>query len=350
MNIAIDITPLHTGHRNRGVGMYTKLLIEALQEHENNHLYYFFTRGQKIPNDVELIHYPYFDPFFITLPLFYDKPTVVTVHDLIPLVFPKHFPAGIRGSVKWIIQRWSLSRLNRLIVDSKASRQDIERIAGIQAMKIDVIYLAPSPSFHPIHNASLLHNIKAKYHLPERFILYVGDVNWNKNVEGLIRAFAILRRNKNEKTLLVLAGEAFQKRAISEVSRINELIASMNMGEAVIHPGYIKPEDLPAVYSLATVYVQPSFYEGFGLPVLEALACGTPVVCSREASLAEIAGPSFVIDPRDIEDIATKIRAVIDMRGSDRSEAARKGMEWVKQFSWRRVASETVKSYETTIS
>src|SRR5258706_5833567 len=101
MNIAIDITPLETGHSGRGVGIYTKNLIESLQKYEKKHTYILFTPKQGVPKNTDIVHYPYFDPFFLTLPLIKTKPSVVTVHDLIPLVFPEKFPPGIRGYMKW---------------------------------------------------------------------------------------------------------------------------------------------------------------------------------------------------------------------------------------------------------
>ena len=196
MRIALDITPLETGHKDRGVGTYTKLLIESLQKHESNHSYHFFTRGQKIPNDIELIHYPYFDPFFVTLPLIYAKSTVITVHDLIPLVFPQHFSSGIRGALKWHYQRMRLTRVSRIIADSESSKRDIESITGFPEAQIDVVPLAASPKFGQVKDEAELARVKKQYHLPESFVLYVGDVNWNKNILGMLEAFRIVKSSR----------------------------------------------------------------------------------------------------------------------------------------------------------
>ena len=346
MRIAIDTTPLESGHKDRGVGTYTKLLIESLQKHESNHSYHFFTRGQKIPNDIELIHYPYFDPFFVTLPLIYAKSTVITVHDLIPLVFPQHFSSGIRGALKWHYQRMRLTRVSRIIADSESSKRDIERIVGFPKSRIDVVYLAPSSQYRPVTSEPLLSAIKTKYKLPEKYILYIGDVNWNKNIIGLLQAFQYLKAQIK----LVLAGKAFINNSLAEAKDIQSQINFLGIRDRVITPGFISFEDLPALYSLASVYIQPSHYEGFGLPVLEAMACGTPVVSSRAASLREIAGPAIAMDPNDSQDIARGLLKALTMTPVKRKALIAAQTKWVQQFSWERVAHQTIESYEKAIS
>lgn len=345
MRIAIDITPLHTGHRNRGVGTYTKLLIEALQKYESNHSYHFFTRGQKVPKYAELIHYPYFDPFFVTLPLFHHKPTVVTVHDLIPLVYPEHFPAGIRGLLKWQVQRWGLRRAARIIAVSEASKRDIVRIAGVSSDAVDAIHSAPAGAYHSVTEKALLATVATKYKLPKRFILYVGDINWNKNIIGLLKAF-----QKQREVKLVLVGKAFVDRSVPEANGIQASIDALGIRDEVIMPGFVPFEDLPALYSLASVYVQPSFYEGFGLPVLEAMAAGCPVISSHASSLAEIAGPAIMIDPNNPVDIASRLREGLTMPADKRQTLIQNGMLWAKRFSWEAVAHQTVQSYEKAIA
>ena len=345
MNIAIDITPLHSGHKDRGVGMYTKLLIEALQKYENRHSYYLFTRGQKIPNDIELIHYPYFDPFFVTLPFFLRKSAVVTVHDLIPLVFPERFPAGVRGALKWQYQRVRLTCARRVITDSFSSRRDIEHVAGIPGSRIDVVYLAPSSQYRPVTNKTVLFAVKSKYNLPDSFILYVGDINWNKNIMGMLEAFNNIKYQiANSK--LVLVGKAFLDNSVKEAQQISSFIDLNNLGESVMRVGSVPQDDLVALYNLASVYIQPSFYEGFGLPVLEAMACGVPVVTSQKSSLAEIAGPAIAVDPGDPQDVARGLLKALVMTPSARSLLVNAQTKWVQQFSWERVARQTVIIYE----
>ena len=349
MNIAIDITPLQTGHKNRGVGTYTKLLIEALQKYEKNHSYHFFTRGQKVPKDIELIHYPYFDPFFVTLPLAFSKPTVVTVHDLIPLVFPEHFPAGIRGALKWHYQRIRLTAATRIISDSKASKGDIERIAGVSASRIDVIPLAAASMFRQISDKAILNKVRNRYHLAEHYLLYVGDINWNKNIIGMLEAYKSVKRQASS-VKLVLVGKAFLDVNIPEPQSIRSFVEHNHLQDSVVYVGSVPSVDLVAIYNLASVYIQPSHYEGFGLPVLEAMACGTPVVSSRAASLAEIAGPAIAVDPSDPQDIARGILEALTMTPVKRKALIKAQTKWVQQFSWERVVHQTIESYEKAIS
>lgn len=348
MRVAIDTTPLQTGHKDRGVGRYTELLIESLQRYEKKHSYHFFTRGQKVPKDIELIHYPYFDPFFVTLPLFYSKPAVITVHDLIPLVFPDHFPAGIRGALKWLVQRRSLSRANRIIVDSEASKRDVVRIAGISEDTIDVVYLAPPPAFHSIERVSSLKSTKEKYNLPESFILYVGDINWNKNIFGMLKAFQRVTRHVS-RIKLVLVGKAFLEDS-NEAREIASYIAYKNLSDEVVRIGGVSEEDLVAIYNLASVYIQPSFYEGFGLPVLEAMTCGVPVVTSRAASLTEIAGPAITVEPGDPDDISRGLHEALTSVPAKRSVLVAEQKAWVRRYAWRHVARETILSYEKALA
>lgn len=344
MNIAIDTTPLETGDKDRGVGMYTKLLIKALQKYESKHSYHFFTRGQNVPENVDLVHYPYFDPFFLTLPVIKPRPTVVTVHDLIPLVFPQHFPSGIRGMLKWQVQRLSLGRAMRIITDSDSSKADIIRIAGISPDTIDVVRLAPASGFRVVKDKALLRAVAAKYDLPSRFILYVGDINWNKNILALLEAFGKVKQSMK----LVLVGKAFIGQS-PEANAIRTSINALGIDGEVIMPGYVPYEDLPNIYNLASVYVQPSFYEGFGLPILEAMACGCPVITSFAASLSEIAGPSRMIDPNSPDDIATRLGEVFTIPLEKRQKLIQKGLLWSKRYSWKTVAHHTIQSYNKAL-
>ncbi len=341
MEIGIDVSPLKTGHSIRGTGSYTKLLIEALEKYETDHSYHFFTRGQNIPKNVDLVHYPYFDPFFLTLPIQKQKPVVVTVHDLIPISFARHFPRGMRGEMKWQIQKRSLSQAGGIITDSRASKTDISHCVNFDKEKIHVVYLAPGEKFKPVKDSKLLQKTKDKFHLPDQFVLYVGDVNWNKNVPGLIRAICELRQ---ESLKLVLVGKSFLNENLPEVNGINHLIEDLDFERQVQKLGFLSGEELRAVYNLASVYVQPSFAEGFGLPVLEAMACGCPVVCSKATSLLEIAGPSILVDPNSTQKIAEGIKKGLSV---NRQTWSREASEYLKRFSWKRTANETVSVYKS---
>ncbi|MEK7533160.1 MAG: glycosyltransferase family 1 protein [Patescibacteria group bacterium] len=348
MKIAINTLPLSTEHRMRGTGVYTKNLIEALATYEKKHSYFFFIRVQDIPERTDVVHYPFFDPFFLTLPFIKRFPTVVTVHDLIPLVFPDKFPPGLRGKLKWQIQRLSLLGSSGVITDSQCSKDDIVRITGRKQSGIHVVPLAQSQQYRRITGDAVLKQVRQRYHLPDEYVLYIGDVNWNKNVIGLINAWkVVLAKNvKSRSCKLVLAGSAFTDAEVRETREILHLIDSFGMSKHVIRPGFIKDEDMAGVYSASSCVVLPSWYEGFGFPILEAMACGVPVVATNRGSVPEISGPARVVDPADTNVIAKTILEMLQLSELERRELIRKGFEWIKYFSWKRVASETVAVYE----
>ncbi len=345
MKVAIDITPLESAHRARGIGVYTKNLIDGLEKYGKQHTYIYFTGHQRVPDDADIVHYPYFDPFFLTLPLVKPEPTLVTVHDLIPLVFPYKFPAGIRGNIKWQVQKLSLRGASRIIADSNASKNDIVRIVGVKKEIVDTVYLARDAMYHPVTDSKLVAAIRKKYALPKQYILFVGDVNWNKNVIGLLQAFAALRQHSELlEYKLVLVGRAFCE-TLTETQEINQFILEHDLEHVVICPGNVPLADLAGFYSMASVYVQPSYYEGFGLPVLEAMACGCPVVCTNTSSLKEIAGPALQVSPKP-EEILAGIKKMLTV---DRRAQAMRQLVWVKQFTWKRVVVETVAAYERAL-
>lgn len=348
MNIAIDTTPLASGHAARGVGVYTKNLIEALQKYEGKHSYNFFTRGQQLPKDADIVHYPYFDPFFLTLPLQKKAPTVVTVHDLIPLVFPDKFPAGFRGMIKWQIQKAALRKVDRIITVSQCSKKDVEKLVGIDERKIDVVYSAASAGYQNVTNTNILHNLKKKYRLPDNYFLYVGDVNWNKNIPGMIRAFAEFVKKSNIYHL-VLVGRAFLDGTLKETRVIRSVIQELQIADHIICTGYATDEDLAGMYSMAICSLEPSYYEGFGLPVLEAMTSGCPVLVADNSSLNEIAGPSIRVQADSIESIASGMNKIVSIFSEARKKLVADGITWSNQFSWKKTAKETVAVYEKVL-
>ena len=147
MKIAIDVSPLQTGHNVRGVGFYLKNLKKSLLHNYPENQYQFFVRREEIDKNVELVHYPYFDPFSLTLPFKKQYKTVVTVHDLTPLVFPRHFSVGLKGNIGWQIQRFNLQRVDAILADSIASKKDIINLIKIADQKVTVAYLAAGAEF-----------------------------------------------------------------------------------------------------------------------------------------------------------------------------------------------------------
>ena len=348
MNIAIDTTPLMTGHAGRGVGVYTRCLIDALQKHEHKHSYSFFTRGQKIPKNVEIVHYPYFDPFFLTLPFQKTVPSVVTVHDLIPFVFPNHFAPGIRGILKWQIQKAALKRVDRILTVSQCSKNDVEKFVGIDESKIDVVYSAPEVGYHQVADKKLLLGIQKKHGLPDTYFIYVGDVNWNKNILGMINAFSKLSATRSD-CALVLVGKSFLDESLTETQEIHNLIKKLGVGNQVIMPGYVSTEDLNGMYALACSSLELSFYEGFGLPVLESMMSGCPAIVADNSSLREIGGPSIRVDANDITSIVMGMEKMILLSSDERRKHIAEGTNWAKKFSWKKTARETIAVYEKVL-
>lgn len=346
MKVAIDVSPLKTGHKFRGIGSYTENLIEGLKEIKNKDFDFTLIEDKNIPLNTGLVHYPYFDFFFLTLPIKKEKPTVVTIHDTIPLVFPEHYPAGYKGTLKLQIQKLSLKNVKAIITDSENSKKDIFNYLNYPQEKIYVVPLAPGKEFKKINDKDLLAKTKKKYQLPDNFVLYVGDVNYNKNISGLIKAFASIK-DKNLK--LALVGKAFMDKNVKETQEIFKLVKSLDLEKNIIFLGWVDSEELVAIYNQATVYCQPSFYEGFGLPVLEAMACGCPVVVADNSSLKEICGPAAIMVNADtINSIATGIVSIVNNKAKH-DEFAKKGLEWVKQFSWEKTAQKTCEVYRKVV-
>lgn len=346
----IDTSPLKTTHAARGIGFYTKHLVESLRE---------FCKGEKY-KDVEievnrknkekafdLIHYPYFDLFFSTLPVRKRGKTVVTIHDVTPLVFPNKYPPGLKGKVKFAIQKFSLGGVGAVITDSQNSKKDISKYLGYPKEKIYVVYLAPREIFKPVSDLLLLDGIRNKYKLPLKFVLYVGDVNWNKNVLGLVKAC------KKIGTPVVIVGkqalgENFDRTHI-ENKPLVQLVKLYGEDRGVLRLGFVSDEDLVGIYNLATVYCQPSFYEGFGLPILEAMACGCPVVSSKTSSLPEICGGgALMVDPENDGEMARGIKTLLDDR-KKRVKFQEKGFRQVKKFTWEKTAQETLEVYRKVL-
>jgi len=269
----------------------------------------------------------------------------VTIHDTIPLVFPEHYPPGVKGNLKFQIQKFSLKNVKAVITDSENSKKDIFKYLNYPKEKIYVIPLAPAKDFKVIKNKDFLDKIKRKYKLPEKFILYVGDVNYNKNVLGLIKAFADFRDQEKD-FKLVLVGKAFLEEDLKETQEIIKLINLLDLNKNIIRLGWIPQEDLAGIYNSATVYCQPSFYEGFGLPVLEAMACGCPVVAANTSSLPEICGRAAIMfDPYNIKSIVEGIKMALNQK----SDLMAKGLRQVENFNWEKVAQKTYEVYQKVV-
>ena len=347
--IAIDVTPLTSEHQYRGIGNYTRKLVDALQKYDKNYEYLLTSKGQKIP-PCDLLHYPYFEPFYLTLPMIKQVKTVVTVHDMIPFVFADQYPRGIRGELKWQIQKKSLMGVKAIITDSENSKEDIMRFTSYPKEKIYVIPLAAGEAFRELpKDAEKLTSAKKTYHLPDTFFLYVGDVNVNKNIPRLIEAFHDVSKEHKD-AHLVLIGRAFGNTHLPETKEIMHIVKTLDLEKRVIRISELATDDeddLVSIYNLATCYIQPSLYEGFGIPVLEAMACGVPCLVAQTSSLPEVAGTAAVyLDPFDREDMARKMEYMLTVDAKDYDALKKRSLDQAKKFHWEKTGRETTRVYE----
>lgn len=344
MKVAIDSGPLVTGHAIRGIGAHTKLLIEHLEKIKDVKIDVLdFSKTDLSKYDIA--HIPSFNPFFLSLP--FKKPTkrtVLTIHDLIPLIYPEHYPSGIRGSLNFFIQKILIKNVDTILTISETSKKDICRFLDVSPDKVKVIYLAPREVFREIKDESLLQKIRKKYSLPNDFVLYVGDVNYNKNLFGLSEACKLAG------IPLVIVGKQAKSEEIDRKHIENRpfvrFLNKFGGDPSIIRVGFVSDEDLVGIYNLATLYCQPSFYEGFGLSVLEAFASGVPVVAARTQALVEIGEPACIFaDPKDPKDIAEKISTVLADEVL-RNQLIETGKVVVKNYSWEKTARETLEVYK----
>ena len=344
MKVAIDASPTKSGHKTRGIGAYTNNLINSLKNIGKDLKVEEFY-DWKNPPRADIIHYPYFDLFFHSLPLKAKSTRVVTVHDVIPLVFPKYFPSGVKGKINLQLQKLALKNTSAVVCDSQTSKKDITEKLSYPAHKIHVVYLAPGENYRKISDQKMLEKISKKYSLPQNFVLYVGDVNWNKNLPNLLRAVKLSGVN------LVAVGSAMADENLEQTKSLIAQIYNLEIQDNVTRVGFIPEVDLISIYNLATATILPSFYEGFGLPVLESMACGTPVICSNNSSLAEIGGDAAIYcNPASPESITKQILHVMNVSPDAKVALVNKSQLTASKFSWVKTAVETQKVYKSLIN
>jgi len=210
------------------------------------------------------------------------------------------------------------------------------------------VYLAPAPHFQPAKSWQQLVDIKKKYSLPEHFVLYLGGYDVRKNVKALLHAYTWVSNTLADQYPLVLGGQLPKKETAFYPDPLR-MARELGIEEYVVTPGWIAEEDLPLVYAAADVFVYPSRYEGFGLPVLEAMACGTPVVTTDATSIPELAGPAaFQLDPSDTKHMAAPIiRLCTEEESND--DMIERGFEQAEKFSWHKTAVETLQAYRDAL-
>jgi glycosyltransferase involved in cell wall biosynthesis len=276
-------------------------------------------------------------------PFAWRGPTVVTVYDLSFLRHPELFNRGNRLYLRTLTPP-SLRRADRVITISEHTKRDVVELCGVPPERVTPILLAAHERFRPAAPEEVA-AFRARKGLPERFILYLGTLEPRKNVGLLVRAYAELRRAGLTDCDLVLAGgRGWQYEGVFAA------IDALGVRDSVHLPGFVPEEEQALWYSSAVVFAYPSLYEGFGLPLLEAMACGTPVVATRSSSLPEVVGDAGVlVDPSDPHELARALRGLLDDEAR-RAELRAAGLARARTFSWRRMAAETVRVYREVLA
>ena len=354
MRIAIDVRKLH----DYGVGTYVRNLVGELARLDHSTEYVLLCRrddrelpqslGQNfravvdqshqysvreqisIPVNVlrmspQLFHTPHY-----VLPALTPCRSVVTIHDCIHLVFPQYLQGRLARTYARSSFWTAVHRASRILTVSEASKRDILRFFPVPHEKVTVIYNAIADHFYHQPPETEVEQVRERYQLHERFVMYAGNVKPHKNLERLIDAFVLLRKSPgyDDLKLLITGSE------ISRYATLRRAVHRHNLHKHVRFLGYQSELTLAVLYRLADVFVFPSLYEGFGLPPLEAMASGTPVVVSNASSLPEVVGDAGVlVNPYDVASIADGIRRVLE-DSTLREELRGRGLARARAFSW----------------
>lgn len=375
MRIGIDARVLQTGLVNKGIGTYAYNLIKNLIHIRTGHKFVFYIfKNEPIPHllikdkgqvsditvDFELIRlqrhkrlnfiWQQFNIFKgntdlfhsllslgpsheIVLPYLQTQKTIATIHDLIPYHLQDDWSRYIKDTRDYRIQIKALKKVEKIIAISSYVKNDIISTFSIPEQKIRVVYPGVSEEFKPIKDKAKCFTVKEKYNLPEKFILAVGD-DYKKNIPTIFNVMRILN-----KLSLVIIGKPTEELKVK----------SLDLKERVIFTGYIPQEDLVIIYNLAELLLFPSIAEGFGLPVIEAMACKCPVISSNAWALPEVVGNGgLTFSPYDVNGMVHSIRRVMN-DSHFRADIINRGYEQARKFTWRKCAEETMEVYEEVL-
>jgi len=372
VRIAFDLRRI----KNPGIGRYMKCLVEAVVAQAPDHEYLLILpagaeemvrlpegRGRKLPStlkyysfreqvelprllrrhEIELFHSPHF-----MLPLLRPCPCVITIHDVIYLACPEDLPSYLGRLYYRFMMNAAARRAVRIVTDSRFSKEDIVRFLNVDPSRIQVVYCGVDANFYPVTDPLRLEAVRARYGIERDYILYTGIYKPRKNHSVLLKAFQrFVAAGGNAQ--LVLAGPVNNKEEGKYEAGLKALASGLGIASQVVFAGFVPEADLPALYSAASLYACPSLYEGFGFTVLEAMACGTPVVCSRAASLPEVAGDAALYaDAADPDAFAEALyRGFTDLQL--RRNLVEKGRLNRQRFSWEEAARQTLAVYREAV-
>jgi glycosyltransferase involved in cell wall biosynthesis len=272
-------------------------------------------------------------------------PLVATIHDVIPLIYPRSIRSPLRRMRYRRQVEQTVNEARIVITPSQISMSTLTAYAGVQTTRVRVIHNGVSRQFHPVERPEILESVRHRYGLPARFAFWIGEFKPQKNLEFLLAAWGRVCQVLSEPLALVLAGT--QEEEFRKIRRETE---RRGLDRVVFFPGFIQDEDLAGVYSAASVFVFPSLYEGFGLPPLEAMACGTPCVVSNSSALPEVTGrAAMLFNPTSIEQFVECMVAVME-DAEMRSKLEREGLRQSALFSWEKAAAETLEVYRTALA
>jgi glycosyltransferase involved in cell wall biosynthesis len=373
MKIAVDIrTVLPT---RSGVGNYVLHLIENLLQVDSGSTYYFISRtknlalldnlekkGRPLVTFFSHENHPlgdFWEHFILPrrlkkygVEVFHgpaslipfrkeDYRVVVTIHDLVAFLFPNTIPLKYGAYMRYLL-RYAVRRADKIISVSNHTREDLIRILKVPPEKITVVHEAPTPLFRALDRDWAREQLNIRYGLKKKFIYHLGNIEPRKNLIVLLQAFAQVCRQINNEYVLVLSGQAGWL-----TGTLQRFLEQYPFKERIIFTGYVPQQDLPLFMNGAEMFVFPSLYEGFGLPVLEAMNCGTPVISSNRSSIPEIVGPAaLLIDPEDPTALAEMIVFLI-RHPEERERLRLLGLEQAARFTWEEAARKTLAVYQS---
>ena len=288
-------------------------------------------------DDADLYHYPHFD-----LPLGLRRlPLVITIHDLYPLTVPDYC-SSLKRRYFYHLTKRNLRRVHRIIAISQYTHKGILENFDIPPEKITIINQGRSASHHPIDDTELLQQIKLKYHLPDQFILYTGNHKPHKNLHRLFQAYANLPTDTRQTFPLILTGPL-----TADTEQLRTAAQSLAITDSVTFLGAVDADDLPALYNLASLCVLPSLYEGFGVTPLEAMACGTPAVCSNTTAIPEVVGDvARSFDPYSIDEITAALTAALE-KDVNNPQLRQSCLAQAEKYTWTKTARKTFDLYRS---
>ncbi len=282
----------------------------------------------------ELFHSPDF-----VLPPLSRAPGLVTVHDLSFMMHPDGALPQLRTWLNRVVPQ-SVERAAHVLADSHSTKIDLQTLLNVPAQKITVVEAGVEPRFKPVANTNTRHTVREKYQLPEQFVLGLGTLEPRKNFEGLIAAFNQIQSDFTGLHLVIAGGKGWLYESIFAA------VEQSPARERIHLIGFVADEDLPALYSQARLFAYPSFYEGFGIPVLEAMACGIPVVTANNSSLPEVANDAALLVDAKNTDALAQAMSVLCVDSSLREQCVARGLKQATRFTWEQAAKKLLAVYQ----